>query len=297
MGVMVRIVRYHASYLEQLVQFIVRLNSDNAHHIGYFGVHPAEIEHALLELTPPLDTGFRLALDNQTVVGVLGLEIDLEIDRAWLYGPLIDHADWHMVADQLYSVVQPLIPPTIDQYEIFCETQNLNCRQFAERHRFKSAGEHLTFVLQRSHLAAIPRAAAADWDQRFFTLFDALHQQAFPRAYYTAQQIIDRQNEHARVLITTLDDDLRGYIFVQVDPDAGEGYIDFIGVDERYRRQGIGRLLLAAALHWMFSFPTVETVALTVSAANTAAVRLYDAFGFKRERAMGAFRLSLSEKN
>jgi ribosomal protein S18 acetylase RimI-like enzyme len=102
--------------------------------------------------------------------------------------------------------------------------------------------------------------------------------------------MIDLQSDHARLFIDTVGDDLRGYIFVQVDPDAGEGYIDFIGVDERYRRQGIGKLLLAAALHWMFSFSTIEKVELTVNATNTAAVRLYDGFGFQRGQRMCAFR-------
>jgi RimJ/RimL family protein N-acetyltransferase len=282
------IVPYQESYFASMVNFIAHLNSDDTHHIGYFGTHPVDIEHTLRELTPPLEAGFMLAFDAETLVGILGLELDAEINRAWLYGPLIDHVDWHPVADQLYHAVQTLIPPTIGQYEIFCEAQNVNCQQFAERHQFKSVGEHLTFFLPHTDL--IPVAAAGDWNPRFFAAFNALHQATFPRTYYTAQQMIDLQSDHARLFIDTVGDDLRGYIFVQVDPDAGEGYIDFIGVDERYRRQGIGKRLLAAALHWMFSFPTIEKVELTVNATNTAAARLYDGFGFQRGNRMCAFR-------
>ena len=77
---------------------------------------------------------------------------------------------------------------------------------------------------------------------------------------------------------------------MQVTPAAHSGYIDFIAVGERWRGQGIGKTLLAAGLSWMFSFLAVRRVDLTVAAANTAALRLYESFGFTRERTMCGFR-------
>jgi ribosomal protein S18 acetylase RimI-like enzyme len=282
-----QIVAYQASDFDRVVEFITRLNGDSAHHIGYFDT---DVEHTLDDLTPPLVEGMVLAVEGTALVGVLGLELDDQIGRAWLYGPLIDHPDWHPVADRLYAAARERIPPTIGQHEIFCEARNLNCQQFAERHQFKPVGQHITFTLRRAGLSAIPAGAAVDWDPRFFDQFNALHDQTFPQAYYTAQQIIDRRNPCTRLWIDVAGDDLRGYLFGNVDPDTQAGYIDFIGVDERFRRQGIGRQLLATALHWMFSVPEVGHVGLTVNAANAAAVRLYDTFGFERERTLCGFR-------
>ncbi len=285
-----QIISYQPSDFERLVDFIARLNVDLTHHIGYFGTTPADIAHALDDLYPPLVEGVVLAVDGAALIGVLGLELDEEIGRAWLYGPLIDHPDWHPLADQLYAAAGARIPAAIGQHELFCEAQNLNCQQFAARHHFQPLGQHITFTLHRAGLDAVPLGTAAEWDPRYFDQFSALHERTFPRAYYTARQMIDRQNSCTRLWIDAVGDDLRGYLFGKADPDVGEGYIDFIGVDERFRRQGIGRQLLTTALHWMFSLPEVEHAGLTVNAANTAAVHLYDSFGFEREHTLCAFR-------
>jgi ribosomal protein S18 acetylase RimI-like enzyme len=89
-------------------------------------------------------------------------------------------------------------------------------------------------------------------------------------------------------------DGMQGYIVCKVDPASGEGYIDYIGVAETARRNGIGRRLLAAALRWMFSYPTVHRVDLTVTTTNEAALGLYAALGFEQERIMRAFRKQVS---
>jgi ribosomal protein S18 acetylase RimI-like enzyme len=275
---------------DRVVDFVARLNPAGEHHIGYFGVHPADIAHTLAELDPPLTEGFLLAENSGVLIGVLGAEIDAEISRAWLYGPLIEHPDWHALADSLYEAVQVIISKTIQEHELFCDARNFHCQQFAAHHGFETRSENKIFVLPRAHLAAIPPASAANWDSRFMDQFQALHSIVFPNTYYTARQIIDLQNVHTRLLIAAQGNDLQGYVFGKVDLDACEGYIDFIGVDARWRGKGIGRMLLAAAVHWMFSFPAVQHVDLVVASANTAAVRLYESFGFECERTMRAYR-------
>lgn len=282
------VISYQDSDFERVVHFVARMNDDPAHHIGYFGVGPADVGEELRGLELPLTEGFKLLVEEGKLIGVMGVEYDFEINRAWLYGPVIDHPDWHTLADQLYAAVRPAIPPAIGHYELFCDAHHLNCALFAERHGFKRGSENAIFSIPRT--AAIPAAAAQEWEPRFFESFQVLHDQAFPNTYYTAQQIVDKQGDHARLLLAVQDGALQGYIFVQVTPDAHSGYIDFIAVDQRWRGQGIGKTLLAAALHWMFSFPEVQQAGLTVAAANTPAVRLYESFGFVRERTVCAFR-------
>ena len=275
---------------DRLVDFVARLNPDGAHHIGYFGLHPADIAHTLQALDPPLTEGFMLVEQHGVLIGVLGTEIDAEISRAWLYGPLIDHPDWHALADALYEAVRVIIPTTIQEHELFCDLRNVNCQQFAARHGFEARSENMIFKLPRARLAGIPPAAASGWDPRYWEPFRALHHTVFPNTYYTAQQVIDLQDTHTRLLIAAQGDDLQGYLFGKVDVDAGEGYIDFIAVDPRWRGKGIGRMLLAAAVHWMFSFPSVQHIDLVVVSSNTAAVRLYESFGFECERTMRGYR-------
>lgn len=283
------IVAYQDADFERVVHFVARMNDDPAHHIGYFGVGVADVKQELQTLELPLTTGFKLLVEDDMLIGLMGVEFSHEISRAWLYGPVIDHADnWHALADQLYAAVRPIIPPAINQYELFCDSHNVNCTLFAERHDFKLGGEHAIFTLPRP--AIIPAAATQEWKPDYFEMFQALHNQAFPNTYYTAQQLVDKQSDHARLLLALQGEDLQGYIFAQIIPDAQNGYIDFIAVDPRWRRQGIGKNLLAAALQWMFSNPVVQQVGLTVAAANISAVKLYETFGFIRERTVRGFR-------
>jgi ribosomal protein S18 acetylase RimI-like enzyme len=282
----VNITPFQSADFERVVRFIARMNDDPMHHIGYFGVGAADVEQELQSLDVPLPDGFKLAVEGGDLIGVMGVDFDPEISRAWLYGPVIDHVDWHSLADQLYAAVRPAIPPTIGQHELFCDAHNLNCRAFAERHGFAPISEHMIFFLHRS--GSIPAAAVSEWEPPYFEAFQGLHNRAFPNAYYKARQIVDKQGDDARLLIAAQNGDLQGHVFGQVTPHSG--YIDFIAVNECWRGQGIGKTLLAGALHWMFSIPAVEQVNLTVAVANTAAQRLYESFGFTRERTMCAFR-------
>jgi hypothetical protein len=126
---------------EELVRFVARLNSDGAHHIGYFGEGEADVRASLAECLIPPAEGFRMAYDGGHPVGVLGVDVDPEISRAWLFGPIIEHADWHLLADQLLASVLPLIPSGIRKREMFCDVQNLRVQESARRHGYPLRSE------------------------------------------------------------------------------------------------------------------------------------------------------------
>ena len=56
-----------------------------------------------------------------------------------------------------------------------------------------------------------------------------------------------------------------------------------ISVAAAWREQGIGRLLIEAALDWARAHPHLERVWLTVIASNARALHLYVALGFREE--------------
>ncbi|MEJ6005399.1 N-acetyltransferase [Paucibacter sp. AS339] len=63
-------------------------------------------------------------------------------------------------------------------------------------------------------------------------------------------------------------------------------------VSDRMQGQGIGRQLLERALKMLQGEPVLELVTLSVTASNTAAVRLYERCGFQRYgRLEGAIKL------
>jgi ribosomal protein S18 acetylase RimI-like enzyme len=279
---------------EELLEFVARLNGAAAQHIGFFGETRAAIRETLLELEPPIDETFRLAVEDGRLVGVLGLESDPEIGRAWLFGPLIEHDDWQAVADQLYEAVKPIIPAGIHEYELFGDVGNVHLQEFAERHAFPLLGEHAILALERAKFVIpTPRSRVSEYQPAFFEQLEQLHDTLFPHTYFTARQMIEKQDENRKLFILADGEILQGYTFCKAEPETGEGYLDFIGVAGPFQGRGLGKQLLAAALDWIFSVPGIEKVAATVRTSNTRALSLYSEFGFVTRRIMKGYRLKV----
>jgi ribosomal protein S18 acetylase RimI-like enzyme len=277
---------------DELVQFVARLNSEGEHHIGFFGEGEADIRASLAECQIPHAQGFRLAYEDDLLVGVFGVDADPEINRAWLFGPIIDHEDWHTIADQLYARVLPLIPVTIRDYDIFCDVQNVRMESFAARHGFPLHTENAVLLLLREKYtpSTARQTQIIPFQERFFERFEELHRTLFPNAYFTARQIVEKIDENHQLFLAVQDDRLLGYHFCKIEPASESGYVDFIGTDDSARGRGIGADLLASGIDWMLSVPTTAKINLTVNADNVAARSLYEKFGFVTDRIMRGYR-------
>lgn len=291
-----RIVRCNERRFDKMVDFISDHNPAGEHHIGYFGVTPEDIRQSIRLLNLRYDRGFRLALNGNHLVGVMGADIDRQLGRAWLYGPVVIADDWSGTADALYDEVQKAIPAGISEHEMFVDARNANARAFAGRHDFATRGEWAVYFITSERLAALPAETADGWDSRLAGQFATLHERLFPGSNYTIAYMMDELAKGAALYTLSDGDRLAGYFFGRAEPESGEGYVDLVGVTEEYRRRGLGRRLMLAGLAWMRRMPGLRQVNLTVAGGNEAAMRLYDSLGFIKERDMMALRKQLHEK-
>jgi ribosomal protein S18 acetylase RimI-like enzyme len=282
--------RCSADELELLVDYVAAHNLSGGHHIGYYGVTPGEIRSSITSLDIPFHEGFLLAYEAETLCGVLGVDYDQAIERAWLYGPIVTMNPWSATADALYASVKSLIPVSIREHEMFVDAANSNCREFAARHEFEQRGEWAIYHKRHDPMSSLPAVDVEEWDDQYADQLETLHTRLFPDSNYTIRYMLDRLNDYNRLLLTTENGTLTGYLFMTFDPDSGEGYIDLIGVNERHQRAGIGRRLMLAGLDRFQRYPTFKQVNLTVDRKNLAALRLYDSLGFIHERDMVAYR-------
>lgn len=281
---------YTPQHGDVIVNFIAAHNSDPQHHIGYFGTHPADIRNTIAEFVREDGTNFMLAWHEHELVGVLGVDSDGDLGRAWLYGPLIVADDWHRIADVLYAQLKPTIPSQAHEHELFFDRESRNCEAFAQRHGFQEHGDHAILNFQREQLSRVPDIQLAVCPPEYAGQLTQLHDELFPNTYMTAQEMLDQQDEQHTVLVVCADDQLLGYVCGRAEPEAGEGFIEYIGVAPHTQRRGIGKQLLQAILHWMFNLPTIQRTDLVVSTTNEAAIGLYRATGFTTERIMRAYR-------
>lgn len=281
---------------EELVHFVTRLNSDGTHHIGFFGEGEADVRASLAEcLIPPAD-GFMLAYDEDQLVGVFGVDADSEINRAWLFGPLVEHADWYTIADQLYGRILSVIPAGIRDHDLFCDVQNIHLQEFAARHGFPLRSENAVMTLRRENYTptAGNGSKIISFDEGSFGQLEPLHKMVFPNAYFTARQMVEKINETHQLLLAMENENVLGYHFCKIEPEAESGYVDFIGTEPSARGRGIGADLLAAGVDWMLSVPATKKISLTVNADNVAAIKLYEKFGFVTERVMRGYRKAIA---
>jgi RimJ/RimL family protein N-acetyltransferase len=93
-----------------------------------------------------------------------------------------------------------------------------------------------------------------------------------------------RRHPHAAVFVAEADEGIVGRISLARDPHPASEHIADLGimVAHQYRRQGIGRALMAAAETWAREVG-VEKLELHVFPYNHAAIALYEQLGYERE--------------
>lgn len=287
------ILPYDTGQHAEFLAFITRLNALPEHHIGYFGVTAEDIIASLKDISVPLSEGFLLAYDHEQLLGIMGLDADEELGRAWLHGPILEAQAAINLADQLYQQLIPKIPPAIYEHELFCDTRNQTCRDFAERNHFSLHSDVDVLYFTRNLLPTVSSQSLSEIDPAHYAAFYELHDRLFPRSYASAKNLIEERDQHKKIFVALENGELLGYIAAKVEPETASGYTDFVGVAEGARQRGIGRILLSAAMQWMFSWPEIQRCDLTVNSNNTAARNLYLSLGFQYERSLCAYRKSV----
>jgi ribosomal protein S18 acetylase RimI-like enzyme len=269
-----------------LAAFIARLQSDPSHHIGHVSENPDDIASSLQEIDG-LEEQFFVAEDDTGIRGFVG--VDLDFDRAWIYGPMCDAKNWDEIVNQLWKKLEPSVS-RLKWLFLFADTQNTRFANFAERINCLEHGHECVLEFSRTQLeiprgyAGISRVAT----ENDFAAFVSLHDQVFPGTYYDGKEILERLNDQ-RALFVLGESELLGYSYAEVS-EGGEASLEFIGVVEHARGKGVGKDLMDHTLEWIFSFAEVEKVSLTVSAQNIAALAMYAKSGFLEKRHMISYR-------
>lgn len=290
-----RIIRCTNRHFDRMIDFVSLYNPMAEHHVGYFGLTAEDIRHSILMLNLRYDRGFRLAQVGQKLVGVMGVDFDRHIGRAWLYGPIVTAGDWMGTAEALYETVIKGIPAGsgVCEAEMFIDSHNLNCRRLAERHAFNRVGEFSICTISAERMASLPNEPIEAWDGSGAEQLGALHKSLFPQPHHTLDSIMEERDKGAILLVESDEKGPAGYFFGSAAAEAGEGYVELIGVRADCRRSGLGRRLMLAGLAQLRRTPGLQRVTLSVAADNEGALRLYDGLGFLVRQNMMAFRKPL----
>jgi ribosomal protein S18 acetylase RimI-like enzyme len=265
--------------VEKVAYFIATLNKQETFHIGYCGKDNAEIAQYIKE-DIPYTTSFITAYHNETLVGVLGHDPDINSGNAEIWGPFVLEDYWGVLNEMWDRIVEKL-PKEISTVSLFPNKKNKHVIEFAGKYNFSKQSEDAILVFDRAErysLGEVPLEEIKPYD---YDALKQLHDLTFPSTYYNGEQIIERLNENNKVFIIKDNDELSGYIYVEAEPKYGDATIEFFGVSETKRGQGLGAQLLKGALMWLFTFETIGMITLCVNTKNDKAIRLYQNVGFR----------------
>jgi ribosomal protein S18 acetylase RimI-like enzyme len=232
--------------------------------------------------TPWVETS-RVEERQGQLVGFVGAELDDSLSRVWIYGPAVAVPDWDAVADGLLATLESDVPGmTGKAAEIAGDVANERVAALARRHGFTAGKVHHLLELHAEGIARLARPAIGPVTPEYEPAFAALHDELFPGTYYSGRQLLDQARRGAAIVLALVDEGrLAGYAAGRID-EAGDGYLDFVGVAQNERRRGLGRLLVAAIGHAFGDRRPVDAMRLTVSSENVAALALYEQLGFER---------------
>ncbi|WP_424188644.1 GNAT family N-acetyltransferase [Actinokineospora sp. G85] len=283
---------------QSVVDLVARLQVDQEHLIGYHGATREEVADELAGFRPDWAAGAVLAVDDEGAVrGVLSVDADPEVGRAWLHGPYVDLPDghpaprlaWQNTADDLLdaAVALPRLAGIGDQ-ELYGHRRHRRLADFAARHGFDPVGSSRVFALDGPGLRGVlvtaagegdePRVLRAGADPAVDAGVIALHERCFPSPTVTGRQLVCGDRGHT-VLVLTGADGVIGYAggFAQRD----ELYVDYVGVDPGMRSVGSGRALVQALLRALAAEHGARPrAAAVISLGNDASERMFTALGF-----------------
>lgn len=276
--------------LEAVAAFIAGQQERQDRRITYVGTEAAGIAAELAGLEPPWATTARVLRDGPHLRGVVVVEWDEELGRAWIYGPWVDGDAWQPAADQLLDAGLAQLPASVTRYEMSGDVSNVRLAALAAARGWAAT--------EPSHLLTADAGIAAAWPADGATglrpavaadvaAIAVLHDAEFPDTYATAAQLVGGPG-----VVLVADDGggrVLGYAAGKVQDD-GEGFVDFVVVDPAARGTGVGRLLVVALTRELLDRSPLTKVSLLVQDHRTPARALYDQLGFRLEESLVAYR-------
>jgi ribosomal protein S18 acetylase RimI-like enzyme len=240
-----------------------------------------------------------VAARSGSVLGALAADVDEGVGRAWLWGPFAAGGrDGGLPAGDefgrrsalMLTRVEAALPESVRRLDAFTNERNERSRRFFRAHGFIERGRHHVYVAERA--AAPSPEGVVEAGASLAASAAALHDAEFPNTYLRWGDLVATSGRTRRLFVAPAGGNDRpqvgpgpgvaGYIFAERSEEDGEGHIYYVAVAPQARGRGLGRRLLAAALHWLFEVEGAPRVHLTVTEDRAGAQRLYERAGFRR---------------
>ena len=277
--------------LEIVATLVASLQSHPETRNAFFGATPGEVAALLASWEKPWFQTSLVAERGGRLAAFLGAELADSANRVWLHGPIVRDPAWDEIADDLLASLGRAIPEVSEkEQELAADAANARVAAFAARHDFVAGKVHDVLELPAQSFAALPVAGALALEPADHEAFAHLHDELFPGTYYSADELLDQAARGDALIVGVVHArELVGYAAGRID-EAGDGYIDFVGVSPTHRGHGHGGTLVASVTRALATRAPIAKVSLTVSTENAAALALYRRLAFTKASSAVGYR-------
>lgn len=279
------------SELDAIAALVAGLQAYGETHMALFGESRDDIAAEIRAWGPAWHEQSLVAEgERHELVGFVGVEADPELERGWIYGPLVGLPHWDEAAELLLRrALADLLPDGARDLELVGDDENVRLAELARSHGFERRTPSLVLELHRSAASRLPPAEVAPVEPAQHAAVAALHDALFTDTYFSGEQLVDQHVRGEAVVLALVEQGaLTGYAAGRLDP-AGEGHVDFVGVSEERRSEGRGGRLVAAICAILLQSARSK-VALVVYLDNAPALRVYERLGFVEARRVVGYR-------
>ena len=189
----------------ELAEWLVRVSQAPEQHClhTWSGEGAGELQQQLQGYWDDSELCYVLALRDGQLAGAMGCEYDEELGRGWLHGPHVATEDWRPVAAALFARLLVALPACIGQLHAFLNVENKRGRRFYAQQGFVER-EHLNYEFW---LAPDERVVSDDGgcfpiSKEQEASFKQLYEALFPRAYYSADRVLEMIGQSHQVFVT-----------------------------------------------------------------------------------------------
>lgn len=285
-------------YLDESVALMAKYNKEKRYKIGYCSLKPNSIRKDLIESFEDEENKTIGVIEQGKLIGIIDLQVDLEKQVIEMIGPFIDREEeneWLSIANEMCQFIFEALGFTY-KYLFFIHQENQINKKLLKNLGATSRGHEYVLELKKENVKVqLLSKRIVEASQNVYEEVRTFHDTIWPGVYYSGKQIIEKLTHSHQLFIAKNNQELEGYVFVQKQLEAESGYIHFLAVKERYRKQGIGKALLTKAIEYLFEESQIKKISLYVEVLNETAIQLYFDVGFEVENAYTAYQIQHKE--
>ena len=244
---------------------------------------PQEHAHINQMLEQAIDNPGVFALVEDDDIKAVLFAFTYDTQRFKVIGPIVQTGYTLSIEDQdaLFKHMYQAQPPEANfNFSYEAQTQTYAREMKALDVAYNFTDYYLEAYPEQSEALASSHPTITEYHKAYFRAFRKLHDKAFKRAEMSAEDIVDALDEYNRLFIYMSEGLLKGYVYLQVNPNNRIAEIKYFTSHRDYRFKGIAFGLLKYVLHFAFTHYELKKVYFKIRSKNSKLVERFNELGF-----------------